>query len=545
MSLQPYGLVSTLDTTGDEIVPGLTRQQYEFDRQRYDDAVIEYARAQEYYAGEQYEKENDELSVSAGYTAANKRMPEHLRKHAYSSHIQEAIDILADMFASGIKFEGPHSVELNKWWKAGEMESRIDDWFREALITGQSYATPVFDADDDSMDADFWQADEMWPVYRRQNYRELERLYRFEQVDDIDGQRELVHVFLRRPMLDEDGEVMFRVDVDTETISPVMQIVEYVLDEQLEIYDVVSHAVPDFEVVHGRGDTRRKVRSSFGDTMITKKVRGTADRFNALGQLGFRVARQNSFATIGVVGDQALLGAGSRDDGIAKDVADVLRFPGGTDLKPITLPTDPRMIESQQRLLEKNLYREFGLTKIDMEDIGGLGTVSGYALEVLNRKDRATHQRVRKNAISAIRTLANRMLDIHAYRMGEAEGRDWWDVDPLERYPDRAKIEVVIGSGDIVDAVGDREDYEAGIVSRRFVLRRKGLDKTDIDTIESEVQSEARFQTQLGTEAARATADQQAETQSRLQAEHAQQQIEIERAKPTPSTQTGTTQRST
>lgn len=498
----------------DEIViPGLLEKEFTHDVDRYKEASLGYVSDAQYYSGEQYDEENDDLATAAGYTAAGKRMPEHLRKHAYSSHIQEAIDVLADMFSSGIKFDGPHSEMLNKWFKEHDIEARTDDWFREALITGQSFATPTYDPMTDMMDAEFWSANEIWPVYdEERDFKRLIRFYRFQTLDTPDGEKKLTHIYVQELLTDNQGDPVL-VD-DGDMVAMVYEVVRYTLDEERKIIaGPVGTRKRGFDLVHCKGDGRRQIRSMFGDSMITRKVKGTADRFNALGQLGFRVARQNSFATIGVVGDQALLGAGSRDESIAKDVADVLRFPGGTNVVPITLPTDPRMIESQQRLLEKNLYREFGLTKIDLDDIGGLGTVSGYALEVLNRKDRATHQRVRKNAIMAIRALANQMLDMHAYRVADASGVNWWDVSPLETYPNRGEIKIVIGSGDIVDAVGDRDDFEAGIVSRRYVLSRKGLGKTDIDTIEKEIASEYEAKLQLDTEYAVRETDHAADKQ--------------------------------
>jgi len=505
----------------EDAIPGLKEKQFLHEIAQWQEAKIEYASAAAYYEGSQYDGENDDFAAKTGYVQANKRLPEHLRKHAYSSHVQEAIDVLADMFSSGIKFDGPHSELLNAWFAEFDIESRTDDWFREALITGQSFANPVFDAVTDGVNADFWNASEIWPVYSDKDYRRLVRYYRFETLDTPDGERELTHVYVREPMYENDDLVVRQID---DEMAIVNQVVRYTLDENNEIINRVPMQTSGFDLVHCKGDGRRRIRSMFGESMITRKVKGTADRFNALGQLGFRVARQNSFATIGVVGDQALLGAGSRDETIAKDIADVLRFPGGTSLHSITLPTDPRMIESQQRLLEKNLYREFGLTKIDLDDIGGLGTVSGYALEVLNRKDRATHQRVRKNAITAIKALANQMLDLHAVRMSEGP---WYEVDPKEVYDKRDEIKVVIGSGDIVDAVGDREDYAAKIVSRRWILSRKGLGKTEIDNIEKEIEKEMRLEASIQTDENIKVAD--ASAQHALQAQEiaAQTQKEI------------------
>jgi hypothetical protein len=340
-----------------------------------------------------------------------------------------------------------------------------------------------------------WESESIWPVYDRQNWRRLDHWYRFGTVIDSMGEHEEIRLYVLEPVLftdldgledREDAEML----VSLQAESGVRQLVEYVFVED-DLRAINPMRLPMHTLVHARGDTRHQLRSRFGDSMITKKVMGSADRFNAISQLGFRVARQNSFATIAVVGDAAALGAGGRDESIAKDIADVLKFPGGTNVSSIVLPTDPRMIESQQHLIERNLYREFGLTKTDLSEFGGLGTVSGYALEVVNRKDRATQNRIRKNAVAGIRNLANMMLDVYAYRTAEASGGSWWEVDPQQLFPLREDIEIIIGSGDIVDATGDRDDYVSGLVSRQYVLRRKGLGRDDIELIEKEIQEAA------------------------------------------------------
>ena len=138
----------------------------------------------------------------------------------------------------------------------------------------------------------------------------------------------------------------------------------------------------------------------------------------------------------------------------------------------------------------------------------------GYALEVLNRKDRATHQRVRKNAIGSIRALANKMLDAHAY--AEAADGAWWAVDPEEVYPTRDQMKIVVGSGDIVDATSDREDFGIGLVSRRHVLRRRGIPDKEITRIEGEVATELRVKVGIDTEATMAVAERESQTQLEL-----------------------------
>lgn len=547
----------------DELVPGVPESVASQDEQDRSEANLGYATCQQYYDGSQYDEENDAFAERAGYTARGLRVPEHLRKHAYSSHIQEAIDVISDMFAEGITFDGAYADQLNLWWEQSGMDSRVDDWFREGLVKGDVYAIPDYDPVTDRMAIDVWEADSTWPVYDRSDWRNLVRYYQYEQTVDSDGvEHDVKHVYVLLdtflPMPGVSDTDLGDIDTEFPPVQIVKQLVEYVFVDD-ELKDVRPHNRGFFSLVHGRGDTRHRLRSMFGDSMVTRKVRGTADRFNALGQLGFRVARQNSFSTIAVVGDSAALGAGARDETIAKDIADVLRFPGGTNVSTITLPTDPRMIEYQQRLLEKNMYREFGLTKIDLEDFGGLGTVSGYALEVLNRKERATYQRVRKNALTGLMDLANRQLDIHAIAKGTFNGQNWWEIDPQEVYPNREDIQIVLGTGDIVDAVSDRDDFAAGIVSREYVLRRKGLSKEDITQVVDEIAAQKERDQQVITQAQLAINDQQNTAALDLAQQNAEnatkQAVAVAAATPTTSSsgssssatqasrQTGTTQK--
>ncbi len=464
----------------------LPAEDYQRQRGEYMLAREDYELNRLYYDGEQYETENDAARDTLGYARRGMRLPEHLRKHSYSSHIGEAIDTLADQLAEGVKYDGTHSERLNAWWTQAQMDQRIDDWLREALMTGDSYAIPEFDPVSEKMRVDLWEADSVWPVYRETDWRTLSHWYRFREVV-IDGlPREEERIYMLVPAFVVDDEEAFLDEAFDGEIQVVQQVVEFVYVDR-EFMVGIPQPRGRFSLVHGVGDTRHRLRSSFGDSMITKKARGDADRYNALSQLGFRIARQNSFSTIAVVGDATSLGAGTRSDEIPKDIADVLRFPGGTEVKTVTLPTDPRMIQFKLQTIERNLYKEFGLTKMDIQDIGGLGTVSGYALEVMNRRDRATHQRVRNNAVGSIRRLAEAMLDVHAYAQAAVDGREWYDVDPDEAYGDRENIDVTVGSGDIVDAVGLRDDYNANLVSRRYVLRKKGLSNDEIEQVEQEM----------------------------------------------------------
>jgi hypothetical protein len=270
----------------------------------------------------------------------------------------------------------------------------------------------------------------------------------------------------------------------------------------------------------------RGLRQTRGSSLVTEQVVSAADRYDAVEQTAYLIARYNSHANLVVVGDQAELTA--REGGrIHKDVADVLTFPGGTNAFPLALPTDATMIEHQRKVLADSIYQCFGLTRVDTETVTGLGAVSGYALEILNQKTEATFRRIRRVWRKDWLSLLNLVLDITAWKRvdtaitnaaggrvdvyvwDETAGamrlvpqvedefmlvgptlRAFWTIDPDVVFPER-KIEIQMGSGYVVDDVMVRDDFIAKLISHREALMLRGYSPTRAEEIIAEVADEA------------------------------------------------------
>jgi hypothetical protein len=252
-----------------------------------------------------------------------------------------------------------------------------------------------------------------------------------------------------------------------------------------------------------------------GDPLITRRALDNADRYNANEQHAWLIGRYNSHGNIAVVGDQAFLKL-ELDPIVNKDVADILRFPGGTAVFPITLPTDPTMIEHVKGVVADAIYASFGLVRVEPDTINGLGAPSGYALEILNRKSDGTFRRARRTVKRDVITMTNQMLDVTAYRRGAVLTDDeliqlyeenpeldvpvgmlpevpFWDIDPREVFPDR-NLDVRMGSGYIVDSVQIRDDFTAKLISHKEALRRLGMSNDDIEQILDELETEGKQQ---------------------------------------------------
>ena len=251
-----------------------------------------------------------------------------------------------------------------------------------------------------------------------------------------------------------------------------------------------------------RGD-KTSLRATRGESLITDQSMKTADRYNAVEQVSWLIARYNSHASLVVMGDAAVLQNQAKR--IQKDVADVLTFPGGTNAIALELPTDPEMINHQRESLLDGLYGSMGVTRVDQTSLQGLGDVTGYALEILNQKSDGTFSKVKQQLIRDWKKLLNLVLDCHAYwsqgtRLDEvqfdvegfgddvagAEAPPNYDtIDPELVFPNRA-MEIVLGSGYVVDDVKIRDDFVAGLISLQEALRQKGLSDPEIQIIVEE-----------------------------------------------------------
>lgn len=249
--------------------------------------------------------------------------------------------------------------------------------------------------------------------------------------------------------------------------------------------------------------TRKKLKAQRGQSVISDRAMAAADRYDALEQRSWLIAAHNSHATLGVIGDQALIQLETQKR-IHKDIADVLTFPGGTGLHDIVLPTDPSMIEHQRMVLLDELYACFGLARVDQSTLQGLGQVTGYALEILNTKTDVTFEALKTQFVRDWTALLNTMLDCSVHWTAAGALTDLETIynpvaaivtglaaDPASVYPDRA-MEIRTGSGGVADAAQLRDDYVAGVISRKEVLRRRGYTDDEITAIEGEIEAEAQ-----------------------------------------------------
>lgn len=457
------------------------------------------AEARQYYAGEQYDEDNAECARDLA--AANQRaekaivrylldayqLPEHLRRHAYSTQIAECVDFLADRLAEGFAVEtSPQPVAdiVNACLDATPELSATDDDEQRAVATVLTEAVkcgdvPVlirWDETQSSCRLEFWDSEMVRMDFAAGRPDTVEKVS-VDQTDwrTVEGTHRQVQ--LRRDWVltdpDDPGgrrcvEQVFIVDQGEEIArSPVEQI-EWRLP------------VLPWHVLRAH---RPRLRDTRGTSLVSTQAMRTADRYNAVEQVSWLIARYNSHGNLVVFGDQAHLMAqeGKR---IQKDVADVLTFPGGTGAEAITLPTDPRMIEHQRQVLLEALFGCFSLTRTDQQTISNLGQVSGYALEILNERSEGTFARIRSQLVRDFKRLLSLVVDVHTYRQ-----RNWQPGGEVE-LPATRDITVRLGSGWVVDDAQARDALLAGAISRREYLRLTGRSDDEAGRILDEIAEE-------------------------------------------------------
>jgi hypothetical protein len=260
---------------------------------------------------------------------------------------------------------------------------------------------------------------------------------------------------------------------------------------------------------------KKTLSATRGESVITEQAMASADRYNAVEQTSWLIARYNSHGNLVVVGDAAALKL-DEEGAVSKDVADVLTFPGGTQATAITLPTDPQMIQHQHDVLLDSLYGAFGLTRVDQTTVQGLGGISGYALEILNRKTDGTFDRIRSRWTRDLKQILNMALDMVAIRraQGETTPESEFEIpaevvvdpfaedttlllDTLVAFPNRS-MEIRLGGAYIVDDKAILDDFVGQLISRAEALRKRGYDDEDIVAIQDEIENEAPPEPEVG-----------------------------------------------
>lgn len=484
--------------------------------------IEEIETARQWYEGTQYDDANqsayDAIPAEDGKPA---KLPEHMKLIAYSTQIQESVDYIAAQLADSFQIEakdskvqevvdGTLSNSPDLASDDDEDEINVTTQFRDALIAGDIAVHVRWDAEKEMPWFEFWEGESVDFQFSEENRFQLERVILTQMVWRPNlGDGELTEVHQEKHWLMDAvaGKCMVVTFEDQKMVST-----EY------EPWSFIPWRM-------WRGQ-RKKVRQTRGQSVVTKRIRDIAGRYDATEQLSFVIGRYNSHGNLAVVGDSALIL--SKDDArIRKDVADVLTFPGGTALQVIQLPSDTQMLNHQHDTCLDSIYSAFGLARLDHTTVQGLGQMSGYALEILNRKTDGTFGQIGKQLARDIRSSLNVALDVYAEAMGMNQILDEdeapeivGDVDVAELVPgeeaepevdvdevfsDRS-MKITLGGGYIVDNVMLRDDYTAKLVSRRYVLEQRGLGKEQIDQIEEEIDGEAPPQPEVSLSPAGAAA---------------------------------------
>lgn len=477
-----------------------------------------------YYSGTQFEEANQVEGADCAPGDPDGRVPEHRRLHAYSTQIQECVDFMSNRLGAGFSIDAADKDvkdtlhDMIKWSdkifardEDGDVEAVTDDVLREALIAGDTPVYVGWDPVEETPYLEFWECEAV--EFIMANRSTVEKVIRY----DVVWAEEPLTGTLRQV----EERVVYEMRPNTVGIMECVAETWQGTDEEPSRTQWLGVGRIPWGLLKADAKGLRSVR---GESLITDQAMDTADRYNAVEQTGYLIARYNSHSNVAVIGDAASLKLES-DGRVSKDVADVLTFPGGTALQVLSLPTSPEMIEHQREVLAEALHSVFGVTRVDATTIQGLGQVSGYALEILNQKSEATFSRVSRNWRRDWYTLLDLVLDIVAWKREavaiavnpetgdeielavdedgviadvqipegwtDVEFTDrWWDVDPAIVFPNR-KIKIRVGTGYVVDDVKVRDDFVAELISREEALRKRGYDDPTIKQIIRELDAQA------------------------------------------------------
>lgn len=499
-----------------------------------------------YYDGRQYDDRNaacrqdmldavggnaEEKAIARAMAFWDAQLPEHLRMHEYSTQIGESVDFVANRLADSARIvmedaaaqtviDGATDSSPELAGSPDDDELVLSNVFREALKAGDTPVLVRWNGDDTGTCwPEFWDSEQVELRFADDHSTVLKAIV--EQVDwrflpgSTAGVPEpcvirRVWEVLERPTLQEvPVDLVEAALAGGETPAPVvgdgvqLECAERVYwvkpDKEPVLLDTVWWGVPFLPWWPIRGD-RKTLRATRGESLISDQTMKTADRFNAVQHVAWRIARYNSHSRIALTGD-AMVVEGNQAKHIRGDVADVSTFPGATNATVLSLPTDPQMIQQQEAVLKAGLYGSMGVQQTDQSSLEGLGGVTGYALEILDQKSNGTFSRVRLQLQRDLKRLVNLILDCHAYwsQSHAARGQDadtpadqvatsYLQVDPASVFAKRG-VEIRLGSGQVVDDARIRDDFVVKLISLQEALRKKGYDEPTITKIVGELQA--------------------------------------------------------
>lgn len=443
--------------------------------------VVDVMRRRAYFDGSQHD---DEAYDENGVLVA-----EEDRKHAYSSQIRESVEYMANQLSDDWRIDTTQAIEdvVNATFASNDRtEDGIEDVLVEALETGDVGCLLDWDVVDGHGTIEFWESETTqfeWSqrgVVSSVTLRQVIWVY-----DDQDAETQVIERTIWSYELNPAGEIEV--------------LIQKYWDDEDGPRSIRWTGLPVIPWVLLRANSGR-IRQQRGASVITDQAMRHADRYNEIESYGFTVARYNSHARVVITGDSAHLQLGSEGT-IKGDVADVLTFPGGTDVTELKLESDPTMIENQRTELERALYSEFGLVPIDIPHLQSHGQLSGYALEILNRKTDGTFRKVRRRFGRDLVRLVQKLLEIETYREtveivtvatsiegGEDQlAASFKAGDPTARWVGFEEVDVQLGTAYISDVSMAREDYVAGLISRPEALRQRGRTDEEILLIETEI----------------------------------------------------------
>jgi hypothetical protein len=497
-------------------------------------------RRRAYYAGRQYDENNwdcleklSQVTPEGGYSEKDlaralalwhRELPEHLRLHEYSTQIAESVDFIAGRLSAGFAVEIEDdttrtvleaALDASPELASSDDETQLNvvNVVREACKAGDTAVLLRWNPIEQTGWYEFWDSDTVELRFKEDRPDEIEQAIVWSVdwrpgPDGVDRMVRLKRLWIVRNRVMNAERVEVEPGVPEERRLECAEEVYLEVDGEEVLDKVVWWGVPFVPWWPVRA-LRRSLRSLRGDSVIGEQAMKTADRYNAVEQVSWLIARYNSHANLVVTGDAALA---IKPERLAKDVADVLTFPGGTSAIALSLPTDPQMIEHQRAVLKESLYASMGLSQIDQQSLQGLGGVTGYALEILNEKTGQTFAQIRTQLVSDLKKLFTMMLDAVAYwqlgvldleltppGVGDAgaqveiddlqpassEESTYSTLIPEQVFPNR-EIKIQMGSGYIVDDVRIRDDYTSKLISQEEALRLRGYKPDEIEDIVAE-----------------------------------------------------------
>jgi hypothetical protein len=519
------------DNTGVTYTMGVTAKEDEKRRK------AEIATNRLYFDGAQYDVDNESLAAEMNLQEGQ-HLEEHERKHAAATQIRDCVEFISYQLTDGFQIIAKAKVSDSEQEEGGA--PKVNDKLQEVIDQAVDATDLLSNFSDEDIAVDaimidgaqagdvpyethwdpvtgtaywtFWPAE--WVEFDVPRGQFIRRVVR-EQTIDVDVTKD--GTTTRRTV--KEKVVYELVDTgsggngedDGETHTECRRTTFW--DREDKPVDTQFLGVPFIPWgvirVHKEG-----IRGFRGDPLVNRAARDATDRYNAVEQLAYKIARFNSHSNLAVSGDQAFVKI-QQDKGVNKDLEDVLGFPGSTLITAVSLPTDTQMIEHVRAIMADAIYSCFGLVRVEPNTFQNLGAITGYALEILNRKSEGKLRRVRRIFKTDMIRMINQMLDVTAYKLPgvseddveDLEGfepfeRDpdddqpspdvpnWWDIDPDQVFPDR-DIEIRMGTGYIVDDVAIRDDYTAKLISRREGLRQRGHGEEEVDQIEAEISDEA------------------------------------------------------